>query len=107
MLSSVGLRCSLCPAAGTEQAVIGWAAGNAVGPLLFQSQWAPRYTNTLYIHVALYCLYMANALGIRYFLKKRNETRDRLFEERGEVNRHAHAFDDLTDIQNVEYRYMY
>lgn len=32
---------------------IGWAGGNAIAPQIFQSKWAPRYVNSLYIHIAL------------------------------------------------------
>lgn len=32
---------------------IGWAGGNAIAPQIFQSRWAPRYVNSLYIHIAL------------------------------------------------------
>lgn len=32
---------------------IGWAGGNACAPQLFKSYWAPRYSNSLYIHIGL------------------------------------------------------
>ena len=87
--------------------MIGWTGGNAVGPLFFQAKWAPRYINTLYIHIAFYGLYMINAFAIRWLLKKRNEDRDKALEVEGRTNAHEHAFDDLTDRQNDEFRYSY
>jgi hypothetical protein len=30
---------------------IAWAGGNVIAPQIFQSQWAPRYLNSLYIHL--------------------------------------------------------
>jgi len=38
---------------------IGWAGGNAIAPQIFQSKWAPRYVNSLYIHIAL-CTYLSS-----------------------------------------------
>lgn len=35
---------------------IGWAGGNVIAPQLFQSQWAPRYLNSLYMHLG-FCEY--------------------------------------------------
>lgn len=32
---------------------IAWAAGQAIGPQVFQAVWAPRYLNSLAIHIAL------------------------------------------------------
>lgn len=84
--------------------VIAWAGGNSVGPQLFQSIWAPRYFNTLYIHLGLYGLYIIVMLAMRTLLVRRNKKRDAALV--GE-NMHAHAFEDKTDLQNAEFRYSY
>ena len=83
---------------------IGWATGNAIGPQLFQAVWAPRYLPTLYIHLGLYALFIADLLAIRFVCARRNKKRDQMLV--GE-NAHADAFADKTDLQNIEFRYQY
>jgi hypothetical protein len=46
-------------------------------------------------------------LAIRFLLSSRNKRRDRELEQAGGVNVHAHAFEDMTDLQNKEFRYSY
>lgn len=88
----------------TRHLVVAWAGGNAIGPQLFQAQWAPRYFNTLYIHIGLYAALIVILLVMRFIIVKRNAKRDAALV--GE-NTHAHAFEDLTDLQNSEFRYSY
>ena len=88
----------------TTAIVIGWAGGNAIGPQIFFSPWAPRYLNSLYIHLGIYALFIADVLAIRYVCKRRNAARDNALT--GE-NLHEHAFEDMTDLQNHEFRYSY
>ncbi|OCF36980.1 hypothetical protein I316_01578 [Kwoniella heveanensis BCC8398] len=84
-----------------------WGAGNAVSPQLFWNTWAPRYINTLYIHLGLYATYILLALATRTMLIRRNAKKQAARELRGEDELHAnlHAFEDLTDIQNPDYKY--
>ncbi|KAK6909677.1 hypothetical protein L486_00676 [Kwoniella mangroviensis CBS 10435] len=84
---------------------VGWAGGNALGPQLFQAKWASRYINSLYIHIALYCAFIIDVLVMRWICVSRNKKRDALMQ--GQVNAHAHAFEDKTDLQNIEFRYSY
>lgn len=84
--------------------VVAWAGGNATGPQLFQSRWAPRYFNTLYIHIGLYIGMTAILLAMRFLIVKRNAERDaKLVGE----NHHERAFEDKTDLQNPEFRYSF
>ncbi|KEF52353.1 uncharacterized protein A1O9_11593 [Exophiala aquamarina CBS 119918] len=83
---------------------VAWAGGNAVGPQLFQAKWAPRYFNTLYIHIGLYVTLIIVLLAMRHLIVRRNAKRDASLV--GE-NVHAHAFEDMTDLQNTEFRYSY
>jgi hypothetical protein len=87
------------------RAVVGWAGGNAIGPQIFQAKWAPQYHNSLYIHLGIYGLFLADILAARWICKSRNAKRDRAIE--GGENIHAHAFEDMTDLQNVDFRYSY
>ncbi|WWD03389.1 hypothetical protein V865_001441 [Kwoniella europaea PYCC6329] len=84
---------------------VGWAGGNALGPQLFQAKWASRYINSLYIHIGLYCAFIIDVLVMRWICVSRNKKRDALMQ--GQINAHAHAFEDKTDLQNIEFRYSY
>ena len=77
------------------------AAGSAIAPQLFQSKWAPRYVNSLYIHLGIYAVFIATLLALRLVMSRRNESREAGMQE----NLHAHAFEDLTDVKNNEFRY--
>lgn len=82
---------------------IGWSGGNAISSQLFQAKWAPRYINTLYIHIGIYGLFAILMASIRVLLVNRNKIKER--EANGlEVN-HLHAFEDLTDKRNPDFRY--
>ena len=54
MPCSVGGLSSIKIKSLTGHLVVAWAGGNAIGPQLFRAKWAPRYFNTLYIHIGLY-----------------------------------------------------
>ncbi|RSH95742.1 hypothetical protein EHS25_000834 [Saitozyma podzolica] len=100
--------------AGHTKRVFAYAAvftangvGNAISSQLFQAQWAPRYMPTLYIHLGLYAAMIVMLLSTRLLLVTRNRTRDAR-RDSGEVveTSHLHAFEDLTDKQNPDFRYM-
>lgn len=80
-----------------------WGAGNAVSPQLLWNTWAPRYVNTLYIHLGLYAVYIPLAFATRTMLIRRNAAK--LKARQGEPEQNLHAFEDLTDIQNPDYKY--
>ena len=84
-----------------------WGAGNAVSPQLFWSTWAPRYINTLYIHLGLYATYIMLSFATRTMLVRRNRRKQRARDLRdaAEVRANLHAFEDLTDLQNPDYKY--
>ena len=84
---------------------IGWAGGNAISPQIFQSAWAPRYLNSLYIHLGLYALMVIDIIITRTVLVHRNRRKEALAISLGATpNRHLHAFEDLTDIANPDFR---
>ncbi|WWD20485.1 hypothetical protein CI109_104961 [Kwoniella shandongensis] len=84
-----------------------WGAGNAVSPQLFWSTWAPRYIPSLYIHLGLYATYILLAIATRTMLIRRNAAKKAAQLERDatEVQANLHAFQDLTDIQNPDFKY--
>lgn len=84
-----------------------WGAGNACSPQLFWESWAPRYVTTLYIHLGLYATYILLAVATRTMLIRRNAAKKAAQATRteAEVQANLHAFEDLTDIQNPDYKY--
>ncbi|WVQ66271.1 uncharacterized protein L199_004450 [Kwoniella botswanensis] len=84
-----------------------WGAGNAVSPQLFWNTWAPRYIPSLYIHLGLYATYIILALATRTMLVRRNAKKQAARDMRDgeEVQANLHAFEDLTDLQNPDYKY--
>lgn len=82
---------------------IAWAGGNSAAPQLFQAKWAPRYLRSLEIHLALYgCFIIICCLG-RMLLVSRNKKKEAA--QQGHEPTNMLAFDDLTDIQNPDFRY--
>lgn len=82
-----------------------WAAGNTVAPQLFRPQWASRYINTLYIHLGVYALFAILAVTARTIMARRNKIKEAARGGRKPDN--LLAFDDLTDIQNPDFVYLY
>ncbi|KAI9631747.1 major facilitator superfamily domain-containing protein [Dioszegia hungarica] len=84
---------------------VAWAVGNAIGPQIFQAAWKPRYYNSLYIHLGIYGLFIANLVWMRVMLTRRNAKREKDLLDQGLENNHSKAFDDMTDLQNQDFRY--
>jgi hypothetical protein len=77
---------------------------DSVASQLFQSQWAPRYIPSLYAHLGIYAAFVVLMLCIRALLVHRNKVRDRAAAAAGVEVTHLHAFEDLTDGQNPDFR---
>lgn len=88
---------------------IAWAAGNAAGPQVFLTRDAPRYFIAFSTHMGCYVLLVFVIAFLRWNLSTRNKAKERLAEQVAEANDDAlvHAFDDLTDRENPNFRYMY
>ncbi|ORY35084.1 putative MFS transporter [Naematelia encephala] len=90
---------------------MGWAGGNGISPQIFQSVWAPRYINSLYIHIVLYVCFMSTCLITRTILIRRNKVKHAFAASIAEavdprdVIQNSHAFEDLTDRQNPDFIY--
>ncbi|WVR03573.1 hypothetical protein IAU60_000565 [Kwoniella sp. DSM 27419] len=82
---------------------VGWAGGNAIASQIFQAAWAPRYLNSLYIHLGLYGGFIITCLITRLLLVRRNSQKEKALD--GGVNMNMRAFEDLTDLENPEFRY--
>jgi len=89
---------------------IAWAAGNAVGPQVFLARDAPRYFIAFATHLGCYTLLVLVIFFLRWHLKRQNDRKDALAAEgvdEAKDDRMVHAFDDLTDRENLNFRYVY
>ena len=89
---------------------VAWATGNAIGPQVFLSWNAPRYFIAFAVHMGCYVLLVLVIVFLRWELKRRNVKKDRLVEagiREAKDEMLVHAFDDLTDVENPNFRYIY
>ncbi|KAH8695513.1 putative 2-ketogluconate transporter [Talaromyces proteolyticus] len=89
---------------------IAWAVGNAVGPQVFLKRDAPRYFIAFSVHLVCYSLMLVAIFFLRWWLKRENAKKDALLRteipEAGDPDM-VHAFEDRTDRENVNFRYVY
>ena len=85
-----------------------------VGPQIFLSWDKPRYFITFSVHMGCYVVLALVICFLYFYLKRENAKRDRLQEELVNAgtpgvidDKLVHAFDDLTDKENVNFRYVY
>lgn len=87
-----------------------WATGNAIGPQVFLDRDAPRYFIAFATHLGCYSLLVVDIVLLRWYLVAQNKKRDRLAAE-GVQEAHdeafVHAFEDITDKKNPNFRYVY
>jgi hypothetical protein len=83
---------------------LAWCAGNAAGPQVFFDGDAPRYRKALSIHLGCYTLLLCVIAFLRWNLTWRNKKKDAQF---GKDINSTHGFDDLTDKENPNFRYVY
>ncbi|PFH53691.1 hypothetical protein AMATHDRAFT_73131 [Amanita thiersii Skay4041] len=96
---------------------IAWAVGNAIGPQVFRDNDSPRYIKAFIAHIVVYGVQMAAIVFLRIRLMHQNslKRRDRAAKvstneaavDEAEELGHKHAFDDLTDKENPDFRYVY
>lgn len=88
---------------------IGWATGNIVGPQVFRANEHPRYLTAFGTHMGCYAALILLLIFMRLWLMRENRRKEKLIES-GAAQRDSnlkHAFDDLTDVENVNFRYAY
>ncbi|OOQ88733.1 putative 2-ketogluconate transporter [Penicillium brasilianum] len=89
---------------------IAWATGNAIGPQIFLTHDAPRYFTAFSIHLGCYTLLELVLLYLRFHLKRQNDKKDQLASAEGFGTEEAvnfEGFEDLTDRENLRFRYVY
>ncbi|KAI0641737.1 MFS general substrate transporter [Trametes meyenii] len=97
---------------------IAWAVGNAVGPQVFRDNDGPKYPKAWIVHLVIYGIQLLTIFLLRVRLMRLNvlkrraqglsDTPDKVEDaEHTENISHRHAFDDLTDQENPDFRYVY
>lgn len=80
------------------------------GPQVFLERDGPRYFIAFATHLGCYALLVVDILLLRWYLTAQNKKRDRLAAE-GVQEAHdeafVHAFEDITDKKNPNFRYVY
>lgn len=74
------------------------------GPQVFRNNDAPRYFIAFSTHMGCYVLLLLVIVFLRFYLRGINKRRDASAEK---DERNVHAFEDLTDKENVNFRYVY
>ncbi|ESK97558.1 allantoate permease [Moniliophthora roreri MCA 2997] len=95
---------------------VAWAVGNAVGPQVFRDNDGPRYIKAFVAHIVIYGIQLVTIALLRIHLMRLNVLKRRAQdvketkasgENSGEQLEHNQAFDDLTDRENPDFRYVY
>ena len=88
---------------------VAWCVGNAIGPQVFLDRDKPRYFIAFSTHMGCYVLLVLVIVFLRFNLMMKNKAKERLQAQVTDANDDhlVHAFDDLTDKENPNFRYMY
>ncbi|KAJ3790514.1 major facilitator superfamily domain-containing protein [Lentinula aff. detonsa] len=92
---------------------IAWATGNAAGPQVFRANDSPRYVKAFIAHIIIYGIQLAVIVFLRLHLMRRNQVKRRaqsLQETSEDLNVNLYdkrGFEDLTDKENPDFRYLY
>jgi ACS family allantoate permease-like MFS transporter len=86
---------------------IAYTVGNIISPQTFQSRDAPRYLPAKISIVIIYFVITLDLLAMRWLFARRNRERDAKRAALGDAYKphDNHEFQDLTDLQNAEFRY--
>ncbi|RFU25910.1 hypothetical protein B7463_g10438, partial [Scytalidium lignicola] len=87
-----------------------WSAGNAIGPQVFLTWNAPRYFIAFAVHLGCYSLLVLILIFLRWYLVHQNKKKDELAAagiHEAMDEQYVHAFEDLTDKENPNFRYVY
>ena len=80
------------------------------GPQVFLSWDSPRYFIAFATHLGCYSLLVIVILYLRWYLVRQNKKRDELAAagvREANDSKLVHAFEDLTDKENPNFRYVY
>lgn len=86
--------------------LIGYCLGNLIGPQTFQAKDAPKYSPAKITMVAFYVVTLVTIPTLYFVNLRENKRRDKLAAE-GQITHHLNSeFADLTDKENLEFRYV-
>ncbi|VUC23947.1 unnamed protein product [Clonostachys rosea] len=87
-----------------------WSAGNAIGPQVFLARESPKYYTAFSTYLGCFSLLVVVLIFFRWHLVRENKKRDAMaaagVREANDGNM-THAFEDLTDRENPNFRYVY
>ncbi|GAB7332495.1 hypothetical protein MBLNU13_g04289t1 [Cladosporium sp. NU13] len=90
---------------------LGYCTGNIVGPFFYLASQSPRYQLGIWSMIVSHLIEAALILTLRFLLARENKRRDKIQSamEGGLEGRDldATAFGDLTDKENLNFRYIY
>lgn len=88
--------------------LMAFCIGNLIGPQLFLSKYAPQYTPGKIVMLVFLALAWILSIVLRFVTVKENKRRDAIAETMTEEEKNAdHLMDDLTDRENINFRYKY
>lgn len=93
----------------TATTFVFFCVGNAAGPQTFREKDAPRYMPAFATALVCYAVCIVIVAVLRIVFMRRNKWRDAKT-EKGEIIKDEnleHAFDDMTDMENLNFRYSY
>lgn len=96
---------------------LGYCTGNIIGPFFYLTSQSPTYKLGIWSMIVCHFLELALALLLRFLLSRENRLRDiaqgidgnESEQEKAarEMERDATAFGDMTDRENINFRYIY
>ena len=95
---------------------LGYCTGNIAGPFFCKTNQAPTYPLGIWSIIVCHLLEVVIILALRFVLSRENKRRDKvqgiigedpLDKQAREVERDRTAFSDLTDRENLNFRYIY
>lgn len=96
---------------------LGYCTGNIAGPFFYKSEQSPRYELGIWSMIVSHLLEVVVILSLRVLLSRENKRRDKVQGIGGvesedvkmdrERERDRTAFSDMTDRENLNFRYIY
>jgi MFS family permease len=96
---------------------LGYCTGNIAGPFFYKTEEAPQYPLGIWSMIVSHLIEVVLILTLRFLLARENRIRDKLQGITGneseeekmvrERERDATAFSDMTDKENLNFRYIY
>ncbi|KAF2115221.1 major facilitator superfamily domain-containing protein [Lophiotrema nucula] len=85
--------------------LIGYCAGNIIGPQTFRAQDAPRYVPGEITIIVCWCVCLVDLAFIHWYCRHQNKKKERVRSEPGYVKLNNQEWLDLTDKENPEFVY--